>query len=134
MSDDFDPEYGTAVELQEGLRRIVAPNPSPMTFLGTNTYLLGESDIIVIDPGPDHKAHLNSILDAISPRQHISRIIVTHSHLDHSPLARPLSAISGAPILASAATVIYVCIALMATVIAQLLERYTKIPGFVGKA
>lgn len=98
--DDFDPAIGVAQILEPGLRRIVAPNPSPMTYRGTNTYLLGTTDIAVIDPGPDSPAHLEAILAAITPDQRISHIIVTHSHLDHSPLARPLAQRCGAPILA----------------------------------
>lgn len=98
--DDFNPPPGQAIELQPGLRRILAPNPSPMTYRGTNTYLLGRRDIAVIDPGPLNDAHLQTILDALQPGQRISHIFVTHSHLDHSPLAAPLSAQTGAPILA----------------------------------
>ncbi|EDQ04735.1 Hydroxyacylglutathione hydrolase [Sulfitobacter indolifex] len=89
--DDFAPEIGVAEILEPGLRRIVAPNPSPMTYRGTNTYLLGDSDIAVIDPGPDHPAHLEAILSALEPGQRVSHIIVTHTHLDHSPLAHPLA-------------------------------------------
>lgn len=100
MSDAFDPCYGTAVELEAGLRRITAPNPSPMTQHGTNTYLVGHTDIAVIDPGPHHEAHLAAILEALSPSQEITKIIVTHSHLDHSPLAAPLAQATGAPVLA----------------------------------
>ncbi|KEJ87965.1 MBL fold metallo-hydrolase [Sulfitobacter donghicola] len=98
--DDFDPPIGVAQTLEQGLRRIVAPNPSPMTYRGTNTYLLGDSGLAVIDPGPQSEAHLKAILGAVGPDQHISHIIVTHTHLDHSPLARPLSDHCGAPILA----------------------------------
>lgn len=98
--DDFDPTHGEAILLQPGLRRIVAPNPSPMTYRGTNTYLLGDRDIAVIDPGPQSDAHLGAILAALQPGQRISHIIITHSHLDHSPLARPLAQRTGAPVLA----------------------------------
>ncbi|MEM5544246.1 MBL fold metallo-hydrolase [Sulfitobacter sp. AS92] len=98
--NDFDPEIGVAKILEPGLRRIVAPNPSPMTYRGTNTYLLGGSDIAVIDPGPDHPAHLEAILNALEPGQRVSHIIVTHTHLDHSPLARPLAERTGAEIWA----------------------------------
>lgn len=98
--DDFDPEIGAAVTLEPGLRRIVAPNPSPMTYRGTNTYLLGGTDIAVIDPGPASDTHLQAILDAVGPNQRISHIIVTHTHLDHSPLARPLANACDAPVLA----------------------------------
>ena len=98
--DDFDPVIGLAETLEPGLRRIVAPNPSPMTYRGTNTYLLGTRQIAVIDPGPDSDAHLAAILAALDPGQRISHIVVTHTHVDHSPLARPLSAETGAPVLA----------------------------------
>ncbi len=98
--DDFNPIIGIAAVLEPGLRRIVAPNPSPMTHRGTNTYLIGDSALAVIDPGPDSPAHLDAILAAVQPGQHISHIIVTHTHLDHSPLARPLADRCGAPVLA----------------------------------
>ncbi len=98
--DDFNPTPGQAYDLAPGLRRILAPNPSPMTHRGTNTYLLGTGDLAVIDPGPDIPAHQEAILAALQPGQRISHIIVTHSHVDHSPLARPLSAVTGAPVLA----------------------------------
>ncbi len=99
-ADEFNPPAGIAQTLSAGLRRIVAPNPSPMTFRGTNTYLLGDRDVAVIDPGPLNDAHLEAILNALKPGQKISHIFVTHSHLDHSPLAAPLSARSGAPVYA----------------------------------
>lgn len=98
--DDFNPRTGIPVDLQPGLRRIVAPNPSPMTYRGTNTYLLGNRGVAVIDPGPLSTSHLDAIIDALAPDQRISHIIVSHSHLDHSPLARHLAARTGAPILA----------------------------------
>ncbi|MEX0349592.1 MAG: MBL fold metallo-hydrolase [Paracoccaceae bacterium] len=96
--DDFDPPAGAAMDLSPGLRRVLAPNPSPMTYRGTNTYLIGQSDLAVIDPGPLSDVHLDAILAAVQPEQRISHIIVTHSHLDHSPLARPLSERTGAPV------------------------------------
>ncbi|KEJ97673.1 Glyoxylase, beta-lactamase superfamily II [Pseudosulfitobacter pseudonitzschiae] len=98
--DDFDPAIGVAETLEPGLRRIVAPNPSPMTYRGTNTYLLGTRGLAVIDPGPEDQAHLEAILSAVGPDQRITHIIVTHTHLDHSPLARPLAERTGAPVLA----------------------------------
>ncbi|WP_170788656.1 MBL fold metallo-hydrolase [Ruegeria lacuscaerulensis] len=98
--DDFNPPAGQAFELQPGLRRILAPNPSPMTYRGTNTYLLGTRDCAVIDPGPLSDVHLEAILSALTPSQRISHIIVTHTHLDHSPLAAPLALRTGAPVLA----------------------------------
>lgn len=95
---EFHPPVGVAQELEPGLRRILAPNPSPMTYKGTNTYILGTHQYAVIDPGPQSDTHLNAILDACSGGK-ISHIIVTHAHLDHSPLARDLAARTGAPVI-----------------------------------
>ncbi len=97
---EFNPPVGVAEEIGPNLRRVLAPNPSPMTYRGTNTYLLGRTDIAVIDPGPAREPHLDAILAALAPGQRITHILVTHSHVDHSPLARPLSEATGAPILA----------------------------------
>nr|WP_243404995.1 MBL fold metallo-hydrolase [Pelagivirga sediminicola] len=71
-----------------------------MTYKGTNTYLIGQTDLAVIDPGPESPAHLATILAAVEPGQRISHILITHAHLDHSALARPLAAATGAPVLA----------------------------------
>ncbi|RKF16915.1 MBL fold metallo-hydrolase [Roseovarius spongiae] len=100
MSDDigFDPVPGRPDRIAPGLRRVLAPNPSPMTWRGTNTYLLGRTEIAVIDPGPALEAHLAAILAAIEPGRRITHIFVTHAHLDHSPLARPLAARTGAKV------------------------------------
>lgn len=95
---EFCPIAGEAEQLDPGLRRILAPNPSPMTYTGTNTYILGKSTLAVIDPGPDDDAHLSAILTACDGVQ-LSHIIVTHAHLDHSPLARRLAMQTGAPIV-----------------------------------
>ncbi|MDH5798483.1 MAG: MBL fold metallo-hydrolase [Paracoccaceae bacterium] len=86
--------------LEPGLRRVLAPNPSPMTHWGTNSYIIGEGNVALIDPGPSDAGHLQALLDALGPGERISHILVTHSHVDHSPLARPLAEITGAPILA----------------------------------
>lgn len=96
---DFNPTKGAAEELADGLRRVLAPNPSPMTYRGTNTYLLGSDDLAVIDPGPDHPAHLTALLAAIGGVR-VSQIIVTHAHVDHSPLAARLARATGAPVSA----------------------------------
>lgn len=89
---------GVADYLFQGLRRIIAPNPSPMTCTGTNTYLIGTRDIAVIDPGPPEQSHLDAILGTLSADQRISHILVTHSHVDHSPLAMTLAQITDARI------------------------------------
>ncbi len=98
--DDFNPPTGDAIELEPGLRRVLCPNPSPMTYRGTNTYLLGTRGLAVIDPGPENATHLEAILAAVGPGQRITHIFVTHSHLDHSPLSRALARETGAPVLA----------------------------------
>jgi glyoxylase-like metal-dependent hydrolase (beta-lactamase superfamily II) len=94
------PPYGIAETLGPGIRRILARNPSPMTHHGTNTYLLGEGDVAVIDPGPADTDHLRAILAALAPGERISHVFVTHAHLDHSPLARAVADATGAPVLA----------------------------------
>ena len=96
----FNPVVGVAEEIGPSVRRLLAPNPSPMTYRGTNTYLLGETDIAVIDSGPDDPKHLAAILAAIQPGQRISHVLVTHAHLDHSPLAARLAAEVGCKVWA----------------------------------
>jgi len=94
--DAFDPRPGVAEDLGGGVRRVLAPNPSAMTHRGTNTYLVGARQVAVIDPGPDSDAHLAAILGALGPGQQITHILVTHTHIDHSPLARRLARATGA--------------------------------------
>lgn len=94
----FNPPVGIAEDMGRGIRRILAPNPSPMTYLGTNTYMLGETGIAVIDPGPDDQSHLAAILGALGPGQRVTHILVTHAHLDHSPLAAQLARETGAKV------------------------------------
>lgn len=93
-------EPAKPIRLAEGLRLVRAPNPSAMTLSGTNTYILGEGSVAVIDPGPRMPVHLDAILRALAPGETISHIFVTHAHLDHSPLAAPLAELTGAPVLA----------------------------------
>lgn len=80
------------------IRRVRAANASALTGSGTNTYLLGRGDVAVIDPGPADADHLAAILRALEPGERISHILVTHAHLDHSALARPLQAATGATV------------------------------------
>lgn len=88
------------VELATGIVRIVAPNAGPMTGPGTNTYLVGQSAIAVIDPGPAHASHLDAICAAaVAP---IKWIVVTHTHADHSPAAKLLAARTGAQLIGAA--------------------------------
>lgn len=95
----FDPAYGSAVEVAPGIRRMTVNNPSPFTFYGTNTYLLGHDTLAVIDPGPEDEAHYAALMEAIGGRP-VSHIFVSHTHKDHSPLAARLKAETGAPVLA----------------------------------
>ena len=98
--DEFNPPVGTPQEVGRGITRILAPNPSPMTYRGTNTYLIGDRQVALIDPGPNNPAHLQAILDALRPDQQITHILVTHAHLDHSPLAGALARETGAQVYA----------------------------------
>ncbi len=86
--------YGRAVAISPQVRRIVAPNPGPMTGQGTNTYLLGREQVAVVDPGPAADSHVAAILEAAAQR--IRWIIVTHTHPDHSPAAQALKQETGA--------------------------------------
>ncbi len=96
---ELRPEPGVPVTLAPGLRRVLAPNPSPMTYWGTNTYIVGFGELAIIDPGPDSPEHLEALLVAIGTDR-VRHILLTHSHLDHSPLARPLARKTGAPVSA----------------------------------
>ena len=92
---------GTMEEISPLLRRIVAPNPSPMTFTGTCTYVVGKGAVTVVDPGPDDEAHLEALLTALKGER-VEAILVTHTHRDHSPLATKLKERTGAPIIGAA--------------------------------
>lgn len=92
----FEPAYGRAVAVAPGIERITAPNPSPFTFHGTNSYIVGTSSVAVIDPGPENEAHWQALMAALAGRR-VTHIFVTHTHRDHSPLARRLQAETGAP-------------------------------------
>jgi len=92
------PKIGVAEPVVAGLRVVTAGNASPMTFTGTRSYLLGESEVAVIDPGPDDPTHFAALLAALKG-QRVSHILVTHSHIDHSSLANRLSQAVDAPVL-----------------------------------
>ncbi len=88
---------GVARHVAPGIRRLVAPNPGIMTGPGTNTYLVGDDRVAVIDPGPDDDTHLDALLDLVGDR--LGWVVVTHTHVDHSPLSARLAAATGAQIL-----------------------------------
>src|SRR5260370_41914241 len=95
---ELEFEYGRVDQVSPLIRRVVANNPGPFTYLGTGTYIVGRGEVAVIDPGPDLPEHLGAVLAAI-PGERVSHILVTHHHSDHSPLARPLAAATGAPVV-----------------------------------
>jgi glyoxylase-like metal-dependent hydrolase (beta-lactamase superfamily II) len=92
-----DVDYGVAQVVAPGVRRIVANNPGPYTFLGTNSYLVGSGEVAVIDPGPADERHLKAIASAIKGER-LAYILVTHSHRDHCGGARALQALAGGEI------------------------------------
>ena len=98
---DMTFQYGEADQVSPLIRRVVASNPGPFTYLGTGTYIVGAGELAVIDPGPDDPAHLAAILKA-TEGELITAILITHTHIDHSPLARPLAARTGAVIFGRA--------------------------------
>lgn len=93
----LDLEYGRCDQVSPLIRRVICNNPGPFTYLGTGTYIVGRDEVAVIDPGPDDPAHLEAILAAI-PGERVTHIVITHHHSDHSPLAGPLKARTGATI------------------------------------
>jgi len=92
---DITFEYGIVQQVSPLIRRVVANNPSPFTFKGTGTYIVGHGEVAVIDPGPDDPEHLAAILRAVEGET-VKVILVTHNHADHSPLAAPLQRATGA--------------------------------------
>ena len=97
---DISFEYGRVDQVSPLIRRVIADNPGPFTFTGTGTYIVGRGEVAVIDPGPAYDAHLEAILAAI-PGETVSHILLTHHHIDHSPLSPALKARTGAPIHAN---------------------------------
>lgn len=92
---------GKVEQLEPLVARLLAPNPSPYTYTGTQTYLVGTKDLAIIDPGPDDPDHIGAILAAISGRK-VSAIMCTHTHRDHSPAAAPLAKATRAPVVGCA--------------------------------
>jgi glyoxylase-like metal-dependent hydrolase (beta-lactamase superfamily II) len=94
-----DVDYGVAQLVAPGVRRIVANNPGPYTFLGTNSYLVGSGEVAVIDPGPADERHLKAIAAAIKGER-LAYILITHSHRDHCSGARALQTLAGGVVAA----------------------------------
>lgn len=93
-----DLPVGRAVEIEPLVRRVLAANPGPFTYTGTQTYIVGHGTVAIIDPGPDEADHVAALLDAVAGA-HVAAIMCTHTHRDHSPAARPVAAATGAPVI-----------------------------------
>ena len=101
MTDDiafdksFDLAPGRVEEVAPGVRRLLCDNPSPFTFKGTVSYIIGRGEVAIIDPGPDDPQHIAALLDAVR-NESVTHIFVTHTHVDHSPGAAQVKAATGA--------------------------------------
>ncbi len=93
---DLDFDYGEVEQVSPLIRRIIAKNPSPFTFYGTGTYIVGQGEVAVIDPGPLLYEHVQALIAALAGET-VTHILVTHTHSDHSPAAGPLAATTKAP-------------------------------------
>ncbi|MGB3273268.1 MAG: MBL fold metallo-hydrolase [Xanthobacteraceae bacterium] len=96
---DFPLPPGVVEEVVPGVRRVLCPNPSPFTFTGTVSYIIGRGQVAIVDPGPDNEAHAGVLLDAVRGES-VTHIVVTHTHRDHSPNAARLKAATGATVYA----------------------------------
>lgn len=96
---------GLVEQLEPLVQRVLANNPSPYTYTGTQTYIVGTGKVAVIDPGPDEADHIDALIRALEGRE-ITAIICTHTHRDHSPAALPLKSKTGAPIIGCAPLVL----------------------------
>ncbi|MDP3492492.1 MAG: MBL fold metallo-hydrolase [Hyphomonadaceae bacterium] len=91
---DLSFKYGEVARVSPRIRRVIAENPGPFTYLGTGVYIVGNGEVAVIDPGPVIDAHFEAIKAAVAGER-ITHVFTTHTHLDHSPLAHPLAAWAG---------------------------------------
>jgi glyoxylase-like metal-dependent hydrolase (beta-lactamase superfamily II) len=93
---DFAPETGQAIPVAPSVVRVTAPNAGPYTFTGTNSFIVGDGPVFVIDPGPDDTSHLEALVRAIGGRK-VEAIVLTHTHRDHTALVKRLREATGAP-------------------------------------
>ena len=91
---EFDYEYGKVEQVSPLIRRVVANNPGPFTFVGTGVYIIGHGEVAVIDPGPELAEHFDVLKDILKDET-VTHVLVTHGHSDHSPLAQPLAEWAG---------------------------------------
>jgi glyoxylase-like metal-dependent hydrolase (beta-lactamase superfamily II) len=101
MAGMDEPATGSIERISPLVRRVLAPNPSPFTYTGTQTYIVGAGEVAVIDPGPDLPEHLEALGRALAGER-VAAIVCTHTHRDHSPASRPLKASTSAPIVGCA--------------------------------
>jgi glyoxylase-like metal-dependent hydrolase (beta-lactamase superfamily II) len=105
MSEDipfdksFDLAAGQVEKVMPGLRRLMADNPSPFTYKGTVSYIVGRGRVAILDPGPEHEQHIATLLDAVRGET-VTHVFVTHTHRDHSPAAARIKAATGAIVVA----------------------------------
>jgi glyoxylase-like metal-dependent hydrolase (beta-lactamase superfamily II) len=97
----MDFEYGRVDQVSPLIRRVVANNPGPFTYLGTGVYIVGQGEVAVIDPGPLLDAHLDALMAAVAGET-VTHILTTHTHADHSPLAHPMAKRTGATVIGRA--------------------------------
>ena len=96
---DLKFEYGKVDQVTPMIRRVIAENGGPFTFHGTATYIVGHGNVAVIDPGPLLESHIHALLDILS-KETVTHILITHTHMDHSPAAQPLKEATGALVYA----------------------------------
>lgn len=87
---EFDFNYGECVQLSPLTQRVIADNPGPFTYTGTGVYIIGDKNVVVIDPGPKTENHMAALDKALAGRA-VTHVLVTHHHIDHSPMAKPLA-------------------------------------------
>jgi glyoxylase-like metal-dependent hydrolase (beta-lactamase superfamily II) len=96
---DLTFQYGVPDQVSPLIRRVIAPNAGPFTFTGTGVYIIGRGEVAVIDPGPEIDRHFEALKTALAGER-VTHVLVSHSHMDHSPLAHPLARWAGCEVLA----------------------------------
>ena len=99
LNTEHEVPYGEAQQVSPLVRRITANNPGKFTFRGTGTYIVGHGKVAIIDPGPDDEAHIQSLLHAVRGEE-VTHILITHTHIDHSPATRAVREATGATVYA----------------------------------